>query len=95
MIRVHVRPGATRAGLAGFHGEALCVRVRARPVEGAANRALLETLAGALGVSRSSLAIASGEHGRDKRVHVRGVTADAVRARLAPAPSVDKAGGPS
>jgi uncharacterized protein (TIGR00251 family) len=92
-LRVHVRPGATRTEIAGFHGPALCVRVRARPVEGAANRALLDALGDALGVAPSVLAITGGGRGREKRVHVAGLTADAVRERLAPVIAVDKAGG--
>jgi uncharacterized protein (TIGR00251 family) len=82
-LRVHVQPGVSRPGLAGLHGQALRIRLRARAVEGAANRELLEQLADALGVRRADLSIAAGEHGRAKRVVVRGLAADEVRARLA------------
>ena len=67
--------------------------MRARPVEGAANRALLQMLAHLLGVARSALSIEAGSAGRDKRVLVRGLTAEVVRERLAPRVCVDKAGG--
>lgn len=87
VLRVHARPGASRAGVAGFHGDALCVRVRARAVEGAANRELLATLAAALDVAPQALELASGAHGRAKRIHVRGLDAATVRAKL----FVDKA----
>jgi len=92
-LRVHVRPGAARAGLEGFHGAALCARVRARPTRGAANRELLALLARALGIRPAALAVEGGVRGREKRVRVQGLTADAVRARLAATVSVDKAGG--
>ena len=81
-LRVHVRPGSGRPGLAGFHGTALCVRVRARPVEGQANRELVVLLSGILGVAPSVLEILRGQSRRDKLVMVPGVTADAVRARV-------------
>ena len=87
VLRIHARPGAARPGVAGFHGDALCVRVRARAVDGAANRELLATLAAALDVPPQSLEIASGAHGREKRIRVLGVDAGAVRGRL----FVDKA----
>jgi uncharacterized protein (TIGR00251 family) len=92
-LRVHVRPGAARAGLEGFHGAALSVRVRARPVRGAANRELLVLLARALGIRPAALSVEGGARGREKRVRVQGITADAVRARLARTVSVDKAEG--
>jgi uncharacterized protein (TIGR00251 family) len=84
VLRLHVRPGATRAGLVGLHGGALAVRVGARPVEGAANREVLALLARALGVRRADLELTSGATGRDKRVLVRGLSPAAVRATLSP-----------
>ena len=90
LLRLHVRPGASRSGVGGLHGEALTVRVRARPVEGAANREVPAVLAAALGCRPADLTLDAGARGREKRVSVRGLTAEAVRARLG---SVDKAGG--
>jgi uncharacterized protein (TIGR00251 family) len=88
-LRVHVRPGSGRPGLAGFRGGALCVRVGARPVEGEANRELTRTLAGVLGVAPAAVEIAHGKGGREKRIHVRGVTADAVRSSVLAGLGVD------
>jgi uncharacterized protein (TIGR00251 family) len=93
ILDVRVVPGAARAGLAGVHGDALRIRVTARPIEGAANRELLRLLAALLGVAPSALTLAAGTHGRAKRIHVRGVTADAARLRLVPASSVDSPDG--
>ncbi len=50
----------------------LKVRVAAPPVEGAANAALIAFLAKALGVSRSSLTIASGAGARLKLIDIAG-----------------------
>lgn len=83
-IRVHVAPGSSRPGIAGFHGAAVRIRLGARPVEGAANRELLERLAGALGVRPADLTLEAGARGRDKRVVVRGLPPDVVCERLAP-----------
>jgi len=84
VLRIHVRPGASRAGLAGLHGGALALRVGARPVEGAANREVLTVLARALDLRSADLELTSGATGRDKRVLVRGLSPAAVRAALAP-----------
>jgi len=82
VLRVHVVPGASRAGVAGFHGDSLHVRVKARPVGGAANRELAQVLADALGVRPAAVSIGTGAHGREKRVLVRGVALGTVRGRL-------------
>ena len=89
LLRVHVGPGAKRPGVVGPQGDALRVRVRARPVEGAANRELLALLAGLLGVRPSALSIEDGARGRRKHVLVRGLTAADVLGRLGAALSVD------
>jgi uncharacterized protein (TIGR00251 family) len=92
-LRVRVGPGASSAGVGGLHGGALRVRVTARPIEGAANRELLRVLAALLDVRPSALSLESGTHGRDKRVRVAGMSAEAVRSRLWPGSSVDSGGG--
>jgi uncharacterized protein YggU (UPF0235/DUF167 family) len=53
----------------------LKVRVAAPPVEGAANAALLALLAKTLGVSKSSLSIASGAGARLKLIDIEGCDA--------------------
>jgi len=79
--------------MGGLHGEALRVRVAARPLEGAANRELLRLLARLLGVRSADLALEAGARGKEKRVRVRGLAAETVRERLVPALSVDTAKG--
>ena len=91
VLRLHVRPGASRPGLAGLHGGALALRVGARPIGGAANREMVDLLASALGVPGSSLKIVSGDRGREKRVRVRGLGPEIIRSRLAPFLRFDRA----
>lgn len=81
-FRVRVVPRASRDEVVGLQGEALRVRLTAPPVEGAANRALVEFLARQLGVRKGQVCILSGEASREKVVAVGGVTAEEVRARL-------------
>lgn len=70
-LRVHAVPGAKQTEAAGLHGAALKVKLRARPVEGAANSALIEFLAGELQVPRGRCVLVAGESGREKRVVVQ------------------------
>ena len=75
---VRVQPRASRSEIAGVHGDALKIRLSAPPVDGAANDALVELMAGSLGVTKRAVRIVSGEQSHSKVVEVEGVTAAAV-----------------
>ncbi|HEU4801389.1 MAG TPA: DUF167 domain-containing protein [Gemmatimonadales bacterium] len=70
-LRVHVQPRASRSEVAGLHGDALKVRLRAPPVDGAANEELIRFLADALGLRRDAVTLVSGATSRAKRLFVR------------------------
>jgi uncharacterized protein (TIGR00251 family) len=77
---VRVQPRASRDEFAGEWQEGLKIRLTAPPVDDRANEALRRFLAASLKVPLSAVRIAAGERGRTKRVEVRGVTAEGVRA---------------
>ena len=79
---VRVVPGASKNEAAGIQDDALKVRLTAPAVEGKANRACIEFLAGLLRVRRSALSIASGEKSRRKTVTVEGMTRVELEERL-------------
>jgi uncharacterized protein (TIGR00251 family) len=79
---VRVVPRASKNEISGRHGEAVKVRLTAPPVEGAANKALVDFLSGILGVHRSQIEILSGHASRDKIVCVVGMMPSEVEARL-------------
>jgi uncharacterized protein (TIGR00251 family) len=70
-LLLHVVPQAARSGTQGLHGDALKVRVAAPAVDGRANAAVLDWLAGQLGVPAQCLALATGQTSRRKRIVVR------------------------
>jgi uncharacterized protein len=59
-------PKAPRDEISGLRGGEVLVRIKAPPVDGKANEALLDFLAKALSCPRSSLEIVRGERGRRK-----------------------------
>jgi hypothetical protein len=79
---VRVQPRSSRSGVDGVHGDALKVRVHAPPVDGAANDAVIDVLADALGVARRAVRIVAGDASRSKVVEVEGLTEREMRARL-------------
>ena len=86
-LAVRVTPRAKKSAIAGMTVAAdgksvLSVRLAAPPVDGAANKALVEFLATTIGVPRSAVRIVSGETSRHKMVSVTGVTLEAASRRL-------------
>jgi uncharacterized protein (TIGR00251 family) len=77
---VRVQARASRDELAGERAGALLLRLKAPPVAGAANAALLRLLAESLGVPASAVEVVHGASQRRKLVRVRGVRAAQVRA---------------
>jgi uncharacterized protein (TIGR00251 family) len=81
-LRVRVQPRASRDALGGLRDGALVVHVKAPPVEGAANDAVVRFLAGVLGRPASAVTLVRGAASKDKVVVVRGLTAAEIRALL-------------
>jgi uncharacterized protein len=78
-LAVRVQPGAKKTAIIGQFGEGagaqLKIAVKAPPVEGRANTALIEFLAETFGLPKSAVEIVSGEQARSKVLLLRGVTA--------------------
>lgn len=74
-LSVWVVPRASRPGVGPLHGERLRIAVSAPPVEGAANEAVRELVAAALGVPRGDVTVLSGAAGRNKVLRVSGDSA--------------------
>ena len=85
-LKLHLTPGAREDGLAGWQGDSLRVKVRARPEKGLANEAALRLLAGRLKLPRSRLSLQRGATSRDKLIEVEGLSEEELRARLGLAP---------
>ena len=82
VLFVQARPRSSRARVDSLLGDSVKVLVRSAPVDGKANKELVETIAGWLGVAKSSVAVALGETSKRKRVLLRGVSAGALAAIL-------------
>ena len=82
VLRVHVSPGAGRSAVTGRHGDAVKVRVAAPPVDGRANAALVEFLAGEFGLKAADVTLVSGATSRAKRFRLAGLDPDAADAAI-------------
>ena len=79
VLNVRAQPRSSRSGVDGVVGDALKVRIRSAPVDGKANKELVETLADAFDVAKSAVVFKGGETSKTKRLLLKGVSADRVK----------------
>ena len=76
---MRLTPGAGANRIDGVVDGALRARVAARPVDGAANLALLHLIAEALGIPKRRVTLRSGAASRSKVLSIEGVAPDVLR----------------
>jgi uncharacterized protein len=81
-LELKVIPNAPRDSVAGFLGDVLKVKIHAPALEGRANAALTDFLAGQLHLPRRAIELVRGGQSRRKVVRIDGLAADEVRRRL-------------
>jgi uncharacterized protein (TIGR00251 family) len=90
ILAVRVSARASRDAIEGVdESGSLRVRVTAAPVDGAANVVVTRLVAGALGLSRGAVSVASGATSRHKRLRIEGRSPDEI-ARRWPGASVSR-----
>ena len=80
ILNVKAQPRSSKAGIDGLLGDAVKVRIRCAPVDGKANKELVETLADAFDLAKSSVVFKGGETSKTKRLLLKGVDAAQVKA---------------
>ena len=82
ILNVKAQPRSSRAGIDGVIGDAVKVRVKSAPVDGRANKELIETIADAMGLPKSSVVFKGGETSKTKRILLKGIGGSAVSAAV-------------
>ena len=70
IVDLHVSPNAQQTRIAGLHDGALAVRLKAVPVDGQANAALLVWLSETLGVPRNGIELVRGQTSKRKQFRI-------------------------
>ena len=86
-LAVRVRPGAKKNDVAGLHAGAVKISLTAPPVDGRANEALVEFVAGLLRIPRARVSLIGGMTSRMKTLRITGKSAAEVQAALFPVAS--------
>jgi uncharacterized protein (TIGR00251 family) len=81
-IRVHIVPNAKIDSVAGEHGGAIKIKLRAPAVEGKGNAALRSFLSAHLEIPERQVVLEHGQKSRDKIIRIDGLTEEELRRRL-------------
>jgi uncharacterized protein len=81
-ISVQVQPGASKNKIMSFQDGVWRIRIAAPPVEGKANKQLIQFLSDCLGIPKSSITVDKGQTSKRKIVAVLGMNEEAVQQRL-------------
>jgi uncharacterized protein (TIGR00251 family) len=78
VIRVKLLPKSSRNQIVGREDDLFKVKVTAPPVEGRANKALIDLLAKKISVPKSHIEIISGKSSRIKSIRIDGVSKEEI-----------------
>lgn len=81
-IKIKVLPRSSRNQILGKEDGVYRAKTTAPPVDGRANRAIVELLAKKLGLSKGSVEIVSGERSRLKSLRIHGLSEAEIEALL-------------
>jgi len=82
-LRVRLQPRSSKNSVEGVANGSLRLKLTAPPVEGSANKALIEYLSELTGAKKSAISIESGLKSRDKRVRVEGISTEELQSAFA------------
>ena len=82
VIRVKVLPRSSKTEIAGKADGVYRIKLTAPPVDGKANKALINFLAKKTGLPKRKFQIVSGEHSRNKIIRIHRVTSEDVMKSL-------------
>jgi len=74
LLTVYVQPKASQNRIAGLHGDAVKLMITAPPVDGQANKAVINFIAKLFRLPKSQVTLHSGQQSRTKRLRLDGLT---------------------
>jgi len=79
---VRVIPRSSKSEIVGEIDGVIKIKLKAPPVDGAANEELVKLLSKLIGVSKSAVEITNGKSGRTKRLRIIGINTKTLREAL-------------
>ncbi|BCL59336.1 hypothetical protein DGMP_00290 [Desulfomarina profundi] len=82
LLRVHIQPRASKTKIVGLYDGTLKIAVSAPPVEGRANKEIIQFLAKKMKIPRSDVRVKSGLQSRRKSLELKNIRESEVRRLL-------------
>jgi len=73
-LRIVVQPNASKNEIIGQYGDAIKIRLQAKPIDGEANKYLLKYLAKCFKIKKNQIKICSGQSSRVKLLEIVGAS---------------------
>lgn len=70
-IKFYIQPNSSENKICGVHGDAIKLKIKSPPVDGKANKEIIEFLSEFLEIPKSKIEILHGSTGRNKLVHLQ------------------------
>ena len=74
ILTLYIQPGAKSSEVIGLHGDALKIKLASPPIDGKANKALLQFIAAQFDIPLRQIKLIHGEKSRHKTVELLGCT---------------------
>ena len=70
ILQLHIQPNSSKDEIMGLHGGRLKIKIKAQPIEGEANSALIDYLSVVFKISKKKIFLLQGESSRQKKILV-------------------------
>ena len=70
MLTLYIQPGAKSSAVVGLHGDALKIKLASPPIDGKANKALLQFIAAKFDIPLRKIKLIRGEKSRHKTIEI-------------------------
>ena len=81
-LEVSIQPSASQNKIVAYENNILKLKIAAPPVEGKANRKVIEFLSSMLGIKKTSIFVKSGLTSKHKILVISGISSDEIKQRL-------------
>lgn len=90
IISLHVLPNAPKSQIVGEHNGSLKIKIKAPPVDGKANDAIVAFFSDFLDLAKSKIEILKGDKSKEKALIIYGVPLEQIQAKVASALNAKK-----
>lgn len=81
-LSLHILPNAPRSQIVGLHNGCLKLKIKAPPIDGKANEAIVEFFSEFLKIPKSQISFGRGAKSKSKTIVIHGIPLEELQSRL-------------